>query len=119
MKYWFSVSDEEQERRFQDRINNPAKRWKLSNIDLQSRARWGDYSRAKDAMFQYTDTKASPWWVVDANDKRRARLNCIHHLLSHVPYEDVTSTPLVLPPRQPDDYVRPPQTELTAVPERY
>src|ERR1700675_3760783 len=91
IKYWFSVSDEEQERRFQDRINNPGKRWKLSPMDLESRARWADYSRAKDAMFQYTDSKASPWWVVDANDKRRARLNCMRHLLGTVPYHDVTS----------------------------
>ncbi len=119
VKYWFSVSDEEQERRFQERIRNPRKRWKLSEMDLQSRARWVDYSRAKDRMFELTDTKLSPWWVVDADDKRRARLNCIHHLLSQVPYQDCTSTPLVLPPRQADDYVRPPQTELTAVPERY
>jgi polyphosphate kinase 2 len=119
VKYWFSVSDEEQERRFQERIANPRKRWKLSEMDLQSRARWVDYSRAKDRMFELTDTKLSPWWVVEADDKRRARLNCIQHLLSRVPYEDVTSTPLVLPPRQADDYVRPPQAELTAVPEVY
>jgi polyphosphate kinase 2 len=119
VKYWFSVSDEEQERRFQDRIKNPEKRWKFSNLDLEARARWGDYSRAKDAMFQYTDTKASPWWVVDANDKRRARLNCIHHLLSCVPYHDVTSEKLTLPSRQPDDYVRPPVEDQTFVPEVY
>ncbi len=119
IKYWFSVSDEEQERRFQERIANPRKRWKLSEMDLQSRARWVDYSRAKDRMFELTDTKLSPWWVVEADDKRRARLNCIHHLLSSVPYEDVTSAPLVLPPRQADSYVRPPQAELTSVPEVY
>jgi polyphosphate kinase 2 len=119
VKYWFSVSDEEQERRFQERIANPRKRWKLSEMDLQSRARWVDYSRAKDRMFELTDTKLSPWWVVEADDKRRARLNCIRHLLSCVPYEDVTSAPLVLPPRQADSYVRPPQAELTAVPEVY
>ena len=119
VKYWFSVSDEEQERRFQDRINNPGKRWKLSPMDLESRARWADYSRAKDAMFQFTDTKASPWWVVDANDKRRARLNCIQHLLSTVPYHDVTSQKLKLPRRQPDDYVRPPVEDQTFVPEVY
>ena len=117
IKYWFSVSDAEQERRFQDRINNPGKRWKLSPMDLESRARWADYSRAKDAMFQFTDTKASPWWVVDANDKQRARLNCIHHLLSMVPYKDVTSAKLKLTPRQPDDYVRPPAEDQTFVPE--
>ena len=119
VKYWFSVSDDEQERRFQERIRNPRKRWKLSEMDLQSRARWVDYSRAKDRMFELTDTKLSPWWVVQADDKRRARLNCISHLLSQVPYQDLTSAPLVLPPRQTDDYVRPPETELTTVPEIY
>jgi polyphosphate kinase 2 len=119
VKYWFSVSDDEQERRFQERIRNPRKRWKLSEMDLQSRARWVDYSRAKDRMFELTDTKLSPWWVVHADDKRRARLNCISHLLSQVPYQDLTSAPLTLPPRQTDDYVRPPETELSAVPERY
>ncbi len=91
VKYWFSVSDDEQEHRFQARINNPEKRWKLSPMDLESRARWADYSRAKDVMFKYTDTKWSPWWVVNADDKRRARLNCISHLLEQVPYEDLTS----------------------------
>ena len=85
VKYWFSVSDEEQERRFIARINHPDKRWKLSPMDLESRARWADYSRAKDDMFRYTDTKHSPWWVVDADDKRRARLNCIAHLLDAGP----------------------------------
>jgi len=119
IKYWFSVSDEEQERRFSERIDNPAKRWKLSPMDLQSRARWADYSRAKDDMFAVTDTKQSPWWVVDADDKRRARLNCISHLLSMVPYEDITSAPLVLPPRQDDNYVRPPVAEQTFVPATY
>ena len=117
VKYWFSVSDEEQERRFRSRIDHPDKRWKLSPMDLESRARWAEYSRAKDEMFRYTDTKWSPWWVVDADDKQRARLNCISHLLSQVPYEDVTSTPLSLPPRGPDDYVRPPYEEQTFVPE--
>jgi polyphosphate kinase 2 (PPK2 family) len=117
VKYWFSVSDDEQERRFQERIRNPRKRWKLSEMDLQSRARWVDYSRAKDRMFELTDTKLSPWWVVHADDKRRARLNCISHLLSRVPYRDLTSTPLRLPERQQDDYVRPPEAEQTSVPE--
>lgn len=116
VKYWFSVSDDEQERRFADRIRNPEKRWKLSEMDLISRERWVDYSRAKDAMFAVTDTKQSPWWVVEADDKRRARLNCIRHLLSMVPYQDVTSDPLELPPRQPDDYVRPPLQDQTFVP---
>jgi len=119
VKYWFSVSDDEQERRFQERINQPAKRWKLSPMDLESRARWVDYSRAKDTMFQYTDTKWSPWWVVDADDKRRARLNCIHHLLSQVSYHDLTSGPIELPPRQKDSYIRPPATEQTHVPSVY
>jgi polyphosphate kinase 2 len=117
VKYWFSVSDEEQERRFKSRIDDPEKRWKLSSMDLQARARWADYSRAKDEMFRFTDTKLSPWWVVNADDKRRARLNCITHLLSQVPYEDITSAPLELPPRGPDNYVRPPIDEQTFVPE--
>ena len=117
VKYWFSVSDEEQERRFRSRIADPEKRWKLSPLDLEARARWADYSRAKDEMFRYTDTKLSPWWVVNADDKRRARLNCISHLLNQVPYEDVTSSPLKLPPRGPDNYVRPPIDEQTFVPE--
>jgi polyphosphate kinase 2 len=117
VKYWFSVNDEEQERRFQERIHNPIKRWKLSPMDLEARIRWADYSRAKDEMFRYTDTKISPWWVVNADDKRRARLNCISHLLSQVVYEDVTSAPLELPPRGPDTYVRAPIEEQTFVPE--
>jgi polyphosphate kinase len=119
VKYWFSVSDAEQERRFQARIKDPEKRWKLSPMDLESRARWADYSRAKDTMFQYTDTKWAPWLVVDANDKRRARLNCIHHLLSVLPYQDVTSKALKLPRRQPDDYVRPPLENQNFVPDVY
>ncbi len=119
VKYWFSVSDDEQERRFQQRIRNDDKRWKLSPMDLESRARWVDYSRAKDQMFQHTDTKLSPWWVVHADDKKRARLNCLSHLLSVVPYADVTSAPLKLPDRQKDDYIRPPIDTQTSVPEIY
>ncbi len=120
VKYWFSVSDEEQERRFQARIANPAKRWKLSPIDLESRARWADYSRAKDEMFRHTDIKQAPWWVVHADDKARARLNCIHHLLSLVPYGEPETPELQLPPRQVDaSYVRPPVDEQTFVPEVY
>jgi len=120
VKYWFSVSDEEQERRFQERISNPEKRWKLSPMDMASRTKWVEYSRAKDAMFSYTDTKQSPWWVVNADNKKRARLNCIHHLLSMIPYEDLTPDPIVLPPRQKDEgYVRPPITDQTFVPEVY
>jgi len=120
IKYWFSVSDEEQERRFQDRINDPRKRWKLSKIDLESRDKWVEYSKAKDEMFAYTDIKQAPWFVVEADDKRRARLNCIHHLLSMIPYEDLTPRPITLPPRQDDKgYIRPPITDQTFVPEVY
>ena len=100
IKYWFSVSDEEQERRFQARVADPMRRWKLSPMDLKSRERWVEYSRAKDEMFRYTDIKQAPWYVVDADDKKRARLNCIHHLLQQIPYEDVTPAPLKLPPRR-------------------
>jgi polyphosphate kinase 2 len=119
VKYWFSVSDEEQEKRFHDRAGNPARRWKLSPMDLQSRERWVEYSRAKDEMFLHTDIKQAPWYTVEADDKRRARLNCIAHLLSLVPYEDATPPPLDLPPRrQADDgYVRPPKSEQNLVPD--
>jgi polyphosphate kinase 2 len=117
VKYWFSVSDDEQERRFRARIEDPERRWKLSPMDLEARAKWADFSRAKDEMFRYTDTKLSPWWVVNADDKKRARLNCISHLLSQVDYKDVTSAPLELPPRGPDTYVRAPMEEQTFVPE--
>jgi polyphosphate kinase 2 len=120
VKYWFSVSDEEQERRFQARIHDPTRRWKLSPMDLQSRARWVDYSRAKDEMFRYTDTRQAPWYVVNADSKRRARLNCIHHLLSLIPHKDLTPSKLKLPRRQPDTgYKRPPLAEQTFVPEIY
>lgn len=120
VKYWFSVSDEEQERRFQDRINDPTKRWKLSPMDLGSRTKWIEYSIAKDEMFKYTDIKQAPWFVVHSDDKKRARLNCISHLLSVIPYEDLTPEPIVLPPRQSDlGYVRPPITDQTFVPEKY
>ena len=119
IKYWFSVSDEEQERRFVDRIDNPDKRWKLSPIDLESRAHWVDYSQAKDVMFQHTDTKSSPWFVVDADDKRRARLNCIQHLLASIPYEELESDELVLPERQDATYVRSPMNEQTFVEDHY
>ncbi len=120
VKYWFSVSDEEQERRFQSRLEDPTRRWKLSPMDLQSRSRWVDYSRAKDEMFKFTDIKQAPWWVVQSDNKGRARLNCIHHLLSVIPYGDLTPDPIVLPPRQPDGgYVRPPITDQTFVPEVY
>ncbi len=117
VKYWFSVSDGEQERRFQDRIDDPTKRWKLSPMDLESRENWIDYSVAKDAMFAHTDTKQAPWFVAEADDKRRARLNCISHLLSQVPYEDLTPEPVRLPPRRDGRaYVRPPMSDQTFVP---
>jgi polyphosphate kinase len=120
IKYWFSVSDAEQERRFQSRIEDPTKRWKLSPMDLQSRARWVEYSRAKDVMFAHTDIKQAPWFVVNADNKKRARLNVIHHLLSLIPYRDLTPDPIDLPPRQADEgYVRPPLADQTFVPEVY
>jgi polyphosphate kinase 2 len=100
IKFWFSVSDEEQAKRFTDRVEHPEKRWKLSDMDLQSRARWVDYSDAKDVMFAHTDTTASPWWVVDADDKRRARLNCIRHLLETINYEEPSSPKAKIPPIQ-------------------
>ena len=107
IKYWFSVSDEEQEKRFQERMRNPIKRWKLSPMDIQSRRHWVDYSRAKDEMFAHTDTRKSPWYVVDADSKKRARLNCIAHLLRQVPYHDMTPVEIDLPPRQSMNYQRP------------
>ncbi len=120
IKYWFSVSDEEQERRFQARIEDPMRRWKLSPMDLESRARWVEYSRAKDDMFAVTDIKQAPWYVVNADEKRSARLNCISHLLSQVQYEDLTPKRIELPPRAPDaGYVRPPMSDQTFVPEVY
>ncbi len=120
IKYWFSVSDDEQERRFQDRLSDPSKHWKLSPMDLESRRRWVDYSRAKDVMFARTDTRLSPWWVVEADNKRRARLNTISHLLSSIPYEYEPKPPLKLPPRQTDpSYIRPPRETQRFVPEAY
>ncbi len=120
IKYWFSVSDEEQERRFQSRITDPTKRWKLSPMDLESRRRWEDYSRAKDVCFAHTDIKQAPWHVVNADIKKHARLNCIKHLLSMIPYEDLTPEPIELPPRQPAiGYVRPPMSDQTFVPEHH
>lgn len=118
VKYWFSVSDEEQERRFQARLETPTKRWKLSPMDLESRKRWIDYSRAKDAMFAATDRDASPWFVVDADNKRHARLNCIAHLLNQVDYYDVYEDPLALPPRPPaGQHSRPPIEAQRRVPD--
>jgi polyphosphate kinase len=121
VKYWFSVSDEEQDRRFQDRLDNPLKRWKFSEMDLEGRNRWEEYSRAKDEMFKFTDTKESPWWVVDGNDKKRARLNCISHLLTRVDYQDVMPPRAELPKRREASkgYVRVPIDSQTFVPQRY
>ena len=120
IKYWFSVSDEEQEERFQDRINDPTKRWKISPMDLASREKWVEYSKAKDEMFRQTDTKQSPWYVVPADNKKLARLNCISHLLSLVPYETVPQKPIVLPPRKEHpSYVRPPMSSQNFVPDKY
>jgi polyphosphate kinase len=120
VKYWFSVSDHEQEKRFQDRITDPTKRWKISPMDIESRDKWVEYSMAKDKMFSYTDTKQSPWYVVEGDDKKRARLNCISHLLSLIPYEDLTPKPFKLPPLKHDTaYVRPPKEEQTHVPEKF
>jgi polyphosphate kinase 2 len=120
VKYWFSVSDAEQERRFQSRLTDRTKRWKLSPMDLESRSRWSEYSKAKDEMFRYTDIKQAPWYVVEADVKKRARLNCISHLLSMIPYKDLTPEPIQLPPRQEDaGYVRPPIEDQTFVPEVY
>ncbi len=118
IKYWFSVSMDEQERRFQRRLKDPVRRWKLSPMDLESRDRWVEYSIAKDMMFSHTDIKQAPWFVVQADNKKRARLNCIRHLLSQFSYEDVTPKPLALPERKvTQGYVRPPFTDLTIVPE--
>ena len=120
VKYWLSVSDEEQERRFKARLNDPAKQWKLSGMDLEARRRWVDYAEAKDDMFAYTDTRESPWYVVEADDKRTMRLNLISHLLSLIPYEEVRREKKIkLPPRQSRAYVRPPQGEQNYVPARY
>jgi len=120
IKYWFSVSDHEQEKRFQDRIKDPTKRWKISPMDVESRDKWVEYSMAKDKMFAFTDTKQAPWHVVHADDKKRARLNTIDHLLSMIPYEDLTPKPIKLPPLKHNTaYVRPPVTDQTFVPEKY
>ena len=120
IKYWFSVGETEQELRFQDRMKNPVKRWKLSPMDLESRLKWEDYSRAKDEMFAHTDIKQAPWYVVDADDKRRARLNCIRHLLAQIPYHDDTPKPVKLRRRpKKETYVRPPKTDQTMVKDWY
>jgi polyphosphate kinase 2 (PPK2 family) len=120
VKYWFSVSDLEQERRFQGRMHDVTRSWKLSPMDVESRARWIEYSHAKDQMFAHTDTKQSPWRVVKADNKKCARLNCISHLLSVIPYQDLTPEPIELPPRpQATDHFRPPMEHQSFVPEIY
>ena len=120
IKYWFSVSDEEQEKRFQSRLNEPLKRWKLSPMDLESRTRWVEYSKAKDEMFAHTDIKQAPWYVVNSDIKKHARLNCIAHFLSMFDYEDLTPEPIKLPKRKDSvGYVRPPMTDQTFIPEIY
>jgi polyphosphate kinase 2 (PPK2 family) len=120
IKYWFSVGDAEQEKRFQDRLADPTKHWKLSPMDVMSRSKWVEYSRAKDAMFSATDIPEAPWWVVAADDKKRARLNVIRHLLSVIPYENIVEPKIELPPRQAEDgYVRPPIFSQHFVPDEY
>jgi polyphosphate kinase 2 len=120
IKYWFSVNDEEQEKRFMERAQNPIKRWKLSPMDLESRKKWVEYSKAKDAMLEYTDKKVTPWYIVNADDKKKARLNCIAHLLQQVPYHELKPIEIELPPRQADTgYKRPKKTSQNWVPEIY
>jgi len=120
IKYWFSVSDEVQERRFIERMQNPIKRWKLSKMDLESRERWVEYSKAKDRMLKHTDSKHAPWFIVDADDKKSARLNCMAHLLGQIPYEDLRPVDFELPPRQPDNgYKRPKKSGQNWVPRIY
>ncbi|OLB81043.1 MAG: polyphosphate kinase 2 [Actinobacteria bacterium 13_2_20CM_2_66_6] len=119
IKYWLSVSDDEQERRFLARINDPSKRWKLSPMDLQARARWVDYSEAKDQMFRYCDIKEAPWHVVETDNKRSAHLNLIRHFLTLINYKDVPHEEIKLPPRQKRNYTRPPRSTMTMVPIRY
>ncbi len=120
IKYWLSISQEEQDKRFKERIENPVKRWKISPMDMEARKRWYDYSRAKDDMFKYTDTKQVPWYVVRADDKKRARLNCISHFLSLIPYKEVPMKKYKLPHIQKKNgYIRPPITDQTFVPEVY
>ncbi len=118
IKYWFSVSNEEQERRFQKRLTDPTKRWKLSPMDLESRNRWQDYSRAKDMMFKHTDIEEAPWYVVASDIKKHARINCISHLLSKIPYEDLTPEPIELDERPAEEmHERSPMEDQTFVPE--
>lgn len=120
VKYWFSMNDDEQEKRFRNRVNNPMKRWKFSPMDLESRSKWLEYSKAKDEMFAHTDTKQSPWFVVNADTKKTARLNCIRHLLRQIPYQEVNYPEVELPPLPENkSYVRPPMDYQTFVEEFY
>ncbi|MEC5213084.1 polyphosphate kinase 2 [Polaromonas sp. CG_9.5] len=120
IKYWFSISDEEQNLRFLGRIHDPLKQWKLSPMDLESRSRWEEYTKAKEIMLERTHILEAPWWVVQADDKKKARLNCIHHLLAQMPYQEVTHPPVMLPERvRHDDYVRQPVPKDIVVPEVY
>ena len=120
LKYWFSVSDGEQERRFQERAHDPLKRWKLSPMDLKSREKWVEFSRAKDEMFAVTDIPEAPWFTIESDDKRRARLNCITHLLTKIPYEDALPGPISLPPRPPQaNYKRPPKDKHQVIEQRF
>jgi polyphosphate kinase 2 (PPK2 family) len=120
IKYWFSISDEEQEKRFKERINNSMKRWKFSPMDLKSRSKWVEYSKAKDKMFEFTDTRQCPWFVVEGDDKKKARLNCIAHFLSKIPYAYKPESPIELPKLKKDkSYKRPPIYEQTFIPEVY
>lgn len=120
LKYWFSVNDDEQERRFQKRVTDTTKHWKLSPMDIESRDRWVEYSKAKDEMFFYTDIEAAPWYVVNADVKKRARLNCLNHILQSIPYENIMPPPVKLSPRKDQsDYERPDMQEQKFVPEKY
>ena len=120
IKYWFSITDEEQQMRFLMRIHDPMKQWKLSPMDLQSRVRWEDYTRAKEEMFARTNIPEAPWYIVEGNDKKRARLDCIHHLLDHIPYQTVTQDKIELPDRVFDpDYERQTLPSELYVPKRY
>ena len=120
IKYWFSISDEEQHLRFMGRIHDPLKQWKLSPMDMESRRRWEEYTKAKEIMLERTHSAEAPWWVVQAVDKKKARLNCIHHLLQQIPYGEIAHPTIVLPPRERhDDYVRQPVPQEIVVPEIY
>lgn len=120
IKYWFSISDEEQHLRFLGRIHDPLKQWKLSPMDLESRRRWEEYTKAKEVMLERTHIPEAPWWVVQADDKKKARLNCIHHLLGKIPYGEITHAAVVLPPRERhEDYVRQPVSQEILVPDVY